>query len=80
MVRINIKIFNTLTVFHSNSHLVILEILLFASSGSKQTSKISNRRPWQATEPISWVVTEYLNYSGKKIIRGKELIGTELLF
>ena len=57
---------NTLTVFHSNSHHVFLEILLFISSGSKQMSKISDQRTCQATESMSWMVTEYLNYSGGK--------------
>ena len=57
---------NTLTVFHSNSHHVFLEILLFISSDSKQMSKISDQRTCQATESMSWMITEYLNYNEGK--------------
>lgn len=57
---------NTLTMFHSDSHHVFLEILLFISSDSKQMSKISDQKTCQATESMSWMVTEYLNYSEGK--------------
>ena len=57
---------NTVTVFQSNSQHVFLEILLFISSGSKQMSKMSDQRTCQAIESMSWMATEYLNYSGGK--------------